>query len=654
MNVGLPLQLQPQFQQQQLLLQQQQLLQGQALQPLQPLPPLQAPPLPPLQAPPLQPLQPAPPLQLPPPQFSPGPQQPPLDHQQQQQQLQSQAEKVVQSLEQEQKKRASHTGSGTRFSGAPLWRFTLRNKEEKTSQPEQETPRGPPDGFVQHHGAMWKHPEQNLYWSTSSRKYFLLDAMTRAYSELKEEVLYDANLRFSVDASGANRPDGTKDDRKVIVRDLVKAAQSLKMPVDHLPRPVSLFAVYSGHRPMQSDGSPAAEESAAPLCSEFCARSLHLKLLARLSAYRGPWSDSAVTHALQQSFEEVDADFLAKQPGATDGCSAAVALLIGQRLFTANVGDTAGFVALDTGSERWQVFRQSRGHLPGNPADLERLMQAGGAVAPVGPGAVPMVNATSGDRRLCLPVCRAFGDRLFKLNGPTTSVIIATPEVRALSLRPEHRCIVLSSSEVADLVPSNQMSELLKLRLGKPRMASGGLVEAAKVKLKEKPSLLPRSCTALTIFLDWSQGGQEATPSAPSQPPAKKAKLGDAAAKEGSKTQVRCRMILVKHKDCKEPVDHARGKKAVTRPLEEAEQLLRKVQIAIEGSPGRSIFTQQCKAVSEDPSCLKGGEMAGDLGWVSRGQTPPAVEAAIFALPIGHMSDIVESDEGVHLLWRIA
>lgn len=51
---------------------------------------------------------------------------------------------------------------------------------------------------------------------------------------------------------------------------------------------------------------------------------------------------------------------------------------------------------------------------------------------------------------------------------------------------------------------------------------------------------------------------------------------------------------------------------------------------------------------------MKGGEMAGDLGWMSKGQAHPSVESAAFSLPVGHISDIVESDEGVHVLWRIA
>jgi len=135
--------------------------------------------------------------------------------------------------------------------------------------------------------------------------------------------------------------------------------------------------------------------------------------------------------------------------------------------------------------------------------------------------------------------------------------------------------------------------------------------------------------------------------------PAAKKSRGESAA-HGKASQVRCRQILVKHKDCKEPVDKVRGNRLVTRSLAEAERILLETLEAIETSPGSSIFTQRCKAVSECSTCLKGGEMAGDLGWMTRGQYHPALEAAAFALPVGHVSDIVESDEGVHVLWRIA
>jgi NIMA-interacting peptidyl-prolyl cis-trans isomerase 1 len=42
----------------------------------------------------------------------------------------------------------------------------------------------------------------------------------------------------------------------------------------------------------------------------------------------------------------------------------------------------------------------------------------------------------------------------------------------------------------------------------------------------------------------------------------------------------------------------------------------------------------------------------GDLGLFSRGQMQPSFENAAFALAVGELSDIVESDSGLHLILR--
>eukprot|EP00971_Amphidinium_carterae_P094518 1870817-Amphidinium_carterae.4 len=111
------------------------------------------------------------------------------------------------------------------------------------------------------------------------------------------------------------------------------------MPIDHLPKPVAMFAVYNGHRPTtpalaaeKADGEPLAEEP-SPACAEFCARNLHKKLLAhslahlseaRLADIKGDWGDDQVASALRSSCEDVDAEFLSKGPGSRlDGCSVA-------------------------------------------------------------------------------------------------------------------------------------------------------------------------------------------------------------------------------------------------------------------------------------------------------------------------------------------
>lgn len=84
-------------------------------------------------------------------------------------------------------------------------------------------------------------------------------------------------------------------------------------------------------------------------------------------------------------------------------------------------------------------------------------------------------------------------------------------------------------------------------------------------------------------------------------------------------------------------------------------------------------FSGACKAISECQSSLKGGELAGDLGWLDQAkgetkepkgkavvgaavkpQVPTPVLRAAFELEVGELSDLIASDIGVHLLLRTA
>lgn len=66
----------------------------------------------------------------------------------------------------------------------------------------------------------------------------------------------------------------------------------------------------------------------------------------------------------------------------------------------------------------------------------------------------------------------------------------------------------------------------------------------------------------------------------------------------------------------------------------------------IAGDPQK--FASLAQKYSDCSSHSKGG----DLGHFSRGQMQKPFENATFALQPGEMSDIVETDSGVHIIYR--
>lgn len=542
-------------------------------------------------------------------------------------------------------------GSGTRFSGAPLWRFSLRRDEQRRLQEEENQRQGVPEGFARHSDGFFYHPQKRMMWKNS--KFYLYNDLTKAYTEIHEAGSGDKELRLCIDASCFHKQDGVKEHRSVIIRDLVKAGQALKMPIDHLPRPCTLLAIYEGHRPVSPSSSSSkpvqASEESPPVCAEFCARNLHLKLLTRLSAFQGNWDDAQIIAALRRSCADLDAEFLERESSktATDGCCAVVALFAGQRQFVAGVGRAIGLLGSEGADGRQMVSRQTVEHSLADNAEYRRVCSAGGHVVQDGQHGQFALRAKTNSAEV-LHTSRAFGDRAFKADTPgAPSIVIATPDVTTTALQQRHHFLALVCGEAAGVLSDESIADVLRRRSGRPRMACGALLQEAQTRGASG------SLSALCVFFDWRSKGEKAEEATSSNapPPGKKPRLDVASSK-----QVRCRHILVKHKDCKEPVDRVRGSKPVTRSLAEAERILREALEAIENSPEKSIFTQRCKAVSECNTCLKGGEMAGDLGWMtlSKGQAHASVESAAFLLPVGHISDIVESDEGVHVLWRIA
>lgn len=110
-------------------------------------------------------------------------------------------------------------------------------------------------------------------------------------------------------------------------------------------------------------------------------------------------------------------------------------------------------------------------------------------------------------------------------------------------------------------------------------------------------------------------------------------------------SSVRCRHLLVKHAGSRRPASWRQD--PITRSKEEALALLN--NHAQEIRAGHVSFEELASRESDCSSAKRGG----DLGFFSRGQMQKPFEDAAFKLQIGEISDVVDTDSGVHIIQRI-
>ncbi|KAL6073681.1 peptidyl-prolyl cis-trans isomerase Pin1 [Balamuthia mandrillaris] len=118
------------------------------------------------------------------------------------------------------------------------------------------------------------------------------------------------------------------------------------------------------------------------------------------------------------------------------------------------------------------------------------------------------------------------------------------------------------------------------------------------------------------------------------------------APKKKELSQVRASHLLVKHRDSRRPSSWKEER--ITRSKEDAIRLILGFKERIER--GETSLEQLAKRESDCSSAKKGG----DLGFFGRGQMQKPFEDAAFALDVGEMSDVVDTDSGIHLILRTA
>ncbi|XP_022896747.1 peptidyl-prolyl cis-trans isomerase Pin1 [Olea europaea var. sylvestris] len=117
-----------------------------------------------------------------------------------------------------------------------------------------------------------------------------------------------------------------------------------------------------------------------------------------------------------------------------------------------------------------------------------------------------------------------------------------------------------------------------------------------------------------------------------------------------SNQQVRASHILIKHQGSRRKASwkDPDGRIISTTTKEVAITQLKALRDDI--LSGKASFDEVATRLSDCSSAKRGG----DLGPFGRGQMQKPFEDATFALKIGEISDIVDTDSGVHIIMRTA
>ncbi|CAE7795835.1 ESS1, partial [Symbiodinium sp. CCMP2592] len=303
----------------------------------------------------------------------------------------------------------------------------------------------------------------------------------------------------------------------------------------------------------------ASSGAAAP---EAAARLLPDKLFKRLASFRSEWTDEMLLAALTGAFVDVAAGLGGQMPAGAAG------LVVGRRVVVA--ASPGGCCA---------VARQPHAESSGAGAAPRKAKATGGSADTTRPELSLLCSAR-----------------------PQPSESIAT------------HCVHLDASDalvlglgVGDLWDQPEPAlEAALPHVAQQRCRAGGLALFRQARAAGRAT--PPAAVALARLGPSSdEANKEA---ADASQPSKRPRV------ESGPSKVRLRQVLLRYagsKEAKDPVRH----KAVTRSREDAEQKMLKLVDDFMADACAS-FPSVCRSVSECASALKGGQMAGDLGWVDR------------------------------------
>ncbi|KAG6409694.1 hypothetical protein SASPL_127736 [Salvia splendens] len=190
---------------------------------------------------------------------------------------------------------------------------------------------------------------------------------------------------------------------------------------------VGLFGVFDGH-----GGARAAEYVKQNLFSNLIR---HPKFISD--------TKSAIFLIPADAYNHTDSEFLKSENNQNRdaGSTASTAILVGDRLLVANVGDSRAVIC-----RGGQAFAVSRDHKPDQTDERQRIEDAGGFVMWAGTWRVGGVLAVS----------RAFGDRLLK------QYVVADPDIQEEKVDDTLEFLILASDGLWDVVTNEEAVSMTK------------------------------------------------------------------------------------------------------------------------------------------------------------------------------------------------
>ncbi|XP_010928696.1 probable protein phosphatase 2C 59 isoform X1 [Elaeis guineensis] len=228
---------------------------------------------------------------------------------------------------------------------------------------------------------------------------------------------------------------------------------------------VGLFGVFDGH-----GGARAAEYVKQHLFSNLIN---HPKFI------------SDTKSAIADAYNHTDSELLKceKSENRDAGSTASTAILVGDRLVVANVGDSRAVIC-----RGGNAIAVSRDHKPDQTDERQRIEDAGGFVMWAGTWRVGGVLAVS----------RAFGDRFLK------QFVVADPEIQEEVVDGSLEFLILASDGLWDVVSNEEAVEMIK-PIEDPEQAARRLMQEAY----QRGSADNITCVVVRFLANQSNNAQE-------------------------------------------------------------------------------------------------------------------------------------------------